>query len=469
MSICYNICMSNKFVVTNDKSITELNVQYWLECFEQKIQPTLFELKSFYDGTDNISKLRTDNRRADNNIHINLSYMVVNEMVSYCFGKPMTYDFVEGYEYEDYIRDLQYENKENSENVSIEKDCSKFGLAYEFIGVDENKNPFFKRLNPLHTFKVVDDSIIQKDVCVITYSIVRPKNQTTYKKGYIYTKEFRVAFTCRSGAVVFDDIEENIEFPDTLPVVTFLNNDETVGDYEKALEPLSAYSKLFSVSYDDLDSISNALLLFYNAELSDEEKAELNKTRVVGLQGENAKAEYIYKKLDINTFKVLREALRDDILLLCSIPDMSDVTSYSKSAAAIRYKLVNIEAARHLKNVYMEQGLRQRLEILSKYILKPFDISRKDVSLQFYSNLPANIDADIDLLKLVNAGGLSLQSYLEQAETVKDADAEYKRIRSESVQKVKDALFEVNEQVKNAADEYDEQDLEKIPLKSGNA
>lgn len=461
--------MSNKFVVTNDKSITELNVQYWLECFEQNIQPMLFELKSFYDGTDNISKLRTDNRRADNNIHINLSYMVVNEMVSYCFGKPMTYDFVEGYEYEDYLRDLQYENKENSENVSIEKDCSKFGLAYEFIGVNESKNPFFKRLNPLHTFKVVDDSIIQKDVCVITYSIVRPKNQATYKKGYIYTKEFRVAFTCRSGAVTFDDIEENIEFPDTLPVVTFLNNDETVGDYEKALEPLSAYSKLISVSYDDLDSISNALLLFYNAELSDEEKAELNKTRVVGLQGENAKAEYIYKKLDINTFKVLREALRDDILLLCSIPDMSDVTSYSKSAAAIRYKLVNIEAARHLKNVYMEQGLRQRLEILSKYILKPFDISRKDVSLQFYSNLPANIDADIDLLKLVNAGGLSLQSYLEQAETVKDADAEYKRIRSESVQKIKEALFEVNEQVKNASDEYDEQELEKIPLKSGNA
>ena len=459
--------MSNKFVVTNDKSITELSVQHWLESFEQNIQPTLFELKSFYDGTDNISKLRTDNRRADNNIHINLSYMVVNEMVSYCFGKPMTYDFVEGYEYEDYIRDLQYENKENSENVSIEKDCSKFGLAYEFIGVDENKKPFFKRLNPLHTFKVVDDSVIQKDVCVITYSTVRPKNQATYKKGFIYTKEFRVAFTCRSGVVVFDDIEENIEFPDTLPVVTFLNNDETVGDYEKALEPLSAYSKLISVSYDDLDSISNALLLFYNAELSDEEKAELNKTRVVGLQGENAKAEYIYKKLDINTFKVLREALRDDILLLCSIPDMSDVTSYSKSAAAIRYKLVNIEAARHLKNVYMEQGLRQRLEILSKYILKPFDISRKDVSLQFYSNLPANIDADIDLLKLVSNGGMSLQTYLEQAETIKDADEEMKRLRAEKREQILSALKEIkNAEKDGVSDDVEFEEDTNIPFKS---
>ena len=68
--------MSNKFVVTNDKSITELSVQHWLESFEQNIQPTLFELKSFYDGTDNISKLRTDNRRADNNTTVDANFVV---------------------------------------------------------------------------------------------------------------------------------------------------------------------------------------------------------------------------------------------------------------------------------------------------------------------------------------------------------------------------------------------------------
>lgn len=395
--------------------------------------------------------------------------MVVNETVSYCFGKPMTYDFRENYEYEKYIRDLQYANQESSENVAIEKDCSKYGLAYEFIGVNENKEPFYKRLNPLNTFKVVDDSIIQKDVCVITYSIIKPKNQSEYKKGYIYTKEFRVPFTYKSS-VTFDDIEENIEFPNTLPIVTFKNNDETIGDFEMALEPLSAYSKLMSRAFDNIDQVSDALLLFYNAELSDEEKAELNKTRVVGLQGEGAKAEYIYKKLDIQTLKEIREALRDDILVLCSIPDMTDVTAYNKSASAIRYKLINIEATRHLKNVYMEQGLRRRLEILSKYVLKTFKIERDDVTLQFYSNLPANIDADIDLLKLVNAGGLSLESYLEKAETVQDADLEFKRLRKEKASKMADALIEVNKQIKTASDEYDSlQTVEEIPLKSGNA
>lgn len=461
--------MSKKNVVTNDTEITELNVKDWIDNFNNSIQPKLIELNNYYEGKDNISKSRPETRRTDNIIHINLSYMIVNEMVSYCFGKPMTYDFRENYEYEKYIRDLQYANKESIENVAIEKDCSKYGLAYEFIGVNENKEPFYKRLNPLNTFKVVDDSIIKKDVCVITYSVIKPKNQSEYKKGYIYTKEFRVPFTYKSS-VTFDDIEENIEFPDTLPIVTFKNNDETIGDFEMALEPLSAYSKLMSRAFDNIDQVSDALLLFYNAELSDEEKAELNKTRVVGLQGEGAKAEYIYKKLDIQTLKEIREALRDDILVLCSIPDMTDVTAYNKSASAIRYKLINIEATRHLKNVYMEQGLRQRLEILSKYVLKTFKIERDDVKLQFYSNLPANIDADIDLLKLVNAGGLSLESYLEKAETVQDADVENKRLRKERISKMADALIEVNKQIKTASDEYDNmQTVEEIPLKSGNA
>ena len=98
-------------------------------------------------------------------------------------------------------------------------------------------------------------------------------------------------------------------------------------------------------------------------------------------------------------------------------------------------------------------------DILSKYTAKPFDIKRQDVKLQFYSNLPANIDADLDLLKLVKDGGLSLQTYLEQAETAKDATEEYKRIQKEQRQRVIDALKEVQSQIKTASDEYDEMNV----------
>ena len=452
--------MSNKYVITNDIEINESNVKDWIDSFVNTVQPKMIELDDYYEGRDELGKLRIDKRRADNNIHINLSCMIVADVVAYCFGKPMTYDFVKDYPYEQYIRDLQYENDEEMENIAIAKDCSKYGLAYEYIGVNDKKEPFFKRLNPLSTFKVVDDSILANDVCVITYTIVKPKNKSCYKSGYIYTPEYRIPFTYKGSRVTFDNIEENIEYPNTLPIVSYKNNDETIGDYEMVLEPLSAYSKLFSCCFDDIDAISNAILIFYNADLNEEDKKDLNKTRVIGMQGEGAKAEYIYKQIDIQSFKVLREALKTEILTICSIPDMADITAYSKSGAAIKYKVLSLEDKRRLKNVYMEKGLRKRLEIISKYVGKPFDINRKDVELQFYSNLPTNMELDLELMQLVNAGGKSLFSALKQMESVEDAEEEYRLIREEQKSRVLEALDQVKKDVENAKNanlEYNEE------------
>lgn len=446
----------NKYVITDDITINEKNVQDWIDKFLANVQPQMIELDNYYEGKDELNKLRIDKRRADNNIHINLASMIVSDVVAYCFGKPMTYDFVKGFENEQYIRDLQYKNDEEMENIAIAKDCSKYGLAYEYVGVNEEKEPFFKRLNPLNTFKVIDDTILANDVCIITYSIMIPKNQQQYKKGYIYTKDFRIPFTYKT-IVAFGTYEENVEYPNTLPIVSFKNNDEMLGDYETVLEPLSAYSKLFSCAFDDVDAIANAILIFYNADLSEEEKQELNKTRVIGMQGEGAKAEYIYKKLDIQSFKELREALKTEILTICSIPDMADITAYSKSGAAIKYKVLSLEDKRRLKNVYMEKGLRRRLDIISQYVGKPFDIDRKDVELQFYSNLPTNMELDLELMQLVNAGGKSLFSALKQMESVEDAEEEYRLIREEQKSKVLEALKQVREDAQNANLEYNEE------------
>ena len=449
----------NKYVITDDTTINEQNVQDWIDKFLANVQPQMIELDNYYEGKDELNKLRLDKRRADNNIHINLASMIVSDVVAYCFGKPMTYDFVKGFAEEQYIRDLQYENDEEMENIAIAKDCSKYGLGYEYIGVNDNKEPFFKRLNPLNTFKVIDDTILANDVCIITYSIMMPKNQQQYKKGYVYTKEFRIPFTYKS-TLEFGAYEDNVEYPDTLPIVSYKNNDEMLGDYEPALELLSAYSKLISGAFDDVDEVSNAVLLFYNADLNEDDKKDLNKTRVIGMQGENCRAEYIYKKLDVNYVKWLEETLIKNILNISSVPDMTDITAYNKSGAAIKYKVLSLENKRRLKNIYMEKGLRKRLEIISNYVGKPFDITRNDVNLQFYSNLPTNMELDKEIMELVNAGGKSLISALRQMESVEDAEEEYRLIREEQKSRVLEALDQVKkdaENAKNADLQYDEE------------
>lgn len=439
-----------KYVIANDTTINEQNVQLWIDDFIGNIQPHLLYLDSFYQGKDDIKKYPYEVHRIDNSVHVNLAYMTVQNVVSYCFGKVPTQDYKPEFEHSKYIEELKYENKEKTEDKAIECACSKFGLAYEYIGVREvkgEKRPFYKCLDALNSFMVTDDSILEEKVCYITYTLVKPKDEQQYKKGFIYLKGEIIGFEYKGTRVVFTSREDNTAYPDKLPVVLYKNNDEMFGDYEMATEVLTAYSKLYSISLDDSEGICNALLLFYNTDLPEDEKERLNRTRVAALQGENAKAEYIYKKLDSTSFEKLKDGLRAEFYSITSLCDMSDVTAYNKSSASILYKLVGMENIRVNKSAYFEEGMRERWDIISSYVANPFEINFGDMTYTFYNNLPTNIDNDLTIMSLIEKGGLSLQTGLKLMMSVEDAEGEYKRILQEKRQAVFDTIKSLREPV----------------------
>ena len=188
-----------KYIITNDTTITEKNVNTWITDFTSNIQPHLLYLDEFYQGTDDIKKYPFDQKRIDNDIHINLAYMTVQNVVSYCFGKAPTQDYHEDFKYGSYIEELKYKNKDKTENKAIENSCSKYGLGYEYIGVREVngvKEPFYKRLDPLTSFVVKDDSILEETVCFITYTMVKPKDKNAYMQGYVYIVGEIIPFDC---------------------------------------------------------------------------------------------------------------------------------------------------------------------------------------------------------------------------------------------------------------------------------
>lgn len=439
-----------KYIISNETEINEQNVKTWIDDFCDNIQPHLLYLDSFYQGTDDIKKYPFDQKRINNDIHVNLAYMTVQNVVSYCFGKAPTQDYHKNFKHGSYIEELKYKNKDKTENKSLENSCSKYGMGYEYVGVRETKDgkePFYKRLDPLTSFMVKDDTILEEKVCYITYSIVKPKNEQQFKRGFIYILGRIIGFDYKGSVVKFTTNEENTAYPDQIPVVLYKNNDDMCGDYEKATEILSAYSKLYSVSMDDHESIANALLLFYNTDLPDEEKEKLNRSRVAALMGDNVKAEYIYKKLDSASFTALKEGLRAEFYAITNLCDMSDVTAYNKAASAILYKLVGMENIRVDKSAYFEEGMRERWDIISSYVAKPFEINYNDMTYTFYNNLPANIENDLTIMGLVEKGGLSLETALKKLESVEDAEGEYKRILTEKRQAVLDTIESLREPV----------------------
>ena len=429
-----------KFIISSETEINKENVADWLSQFENDIKPRLEELNSYYKGIDGLKKAKiSKKKRIDNKIHVNLASMIVNNSVNYFIGKPISYKFDDSFK-SDVIEELQAEDVEEIENKSLAKDCSKFGIAYELVGIKETKELYYKRLDPLKTFLVVNDTLLEDKICFITYTEVKTKAKETYKQGYVYTADFIQKFTAQSGVVTLGETIPNV-FKD-FPIIIYKNNDEMTGDYEKATEMLSAYSRLYSCSFDDFESIANALLIFYNVVLGDEDRKKLDETSVLGIQDENgekeAKAEYIYKKLDVNSFKELRNMMREDIFAITNVADFTDENfGGNQSGIAISYKLIGFENLRLDKAVYFKRGILERWKLIGKYTVNSFEIKKGDIELTFFPNIPENVAQDLEYVQLWKDGAISLETLLSKLETVKDPKQEQKLLEDEETKELK--------------------------------
>lgn len=427
-----------KFIISTEKEINQTNVQNWLCEFENDIKPKLELLNSFYKGTDDLKKASLPKKRIDNQIHVNIASMIVNNSVNYFVGKPIAYKFDDSFKGAKIIEDLQED--EETENKSLAKDCSKFGLAYELVNIKEDKTLYYKRLDPLNTFAVFDDTILENKICFVTYTIIKPQDKQEYKKGYIYTDKEIWEFTAQGGVVNIGESIPNI-FGD-FPVIIYKNNDEMSGDYEKVTELLSAYSRLYSCGFDDFESIANALLLFYNFRLSEEDREALRETSVLGVESEtgekDAKAEYIYKKLDVSSFKELRNLMREDIFAITNVADFTDENfGGNQSGVAISYKLIGFENLRLDKATYFKKGLTERWKLIGKYTGKTFEIKKDDITYTFYANIPENVAQDLEYVQLWKEGAISLKTLLSKMETVKDVEAELEELETEQKAEIK--------------------------------
>ena len=416
---------------------TELNVKNiaeWIEQFKSERQVELKKLDDYYNGVDNIGKVVNGNNRIDNSVHVNLAYMITRNAVDYFIGKPAKYSFADNFKETEYIQDLQFKNLEETHDKTIARDLSKFGRAFELVNINDDKTLFYKRLNPLTSFDVYEDGIITERIAHVTYFVYKSKYKTPFIKGYIYTKEEIIEFEYKNRVVTLGERKPNVF--GKIPVIYYENNADNIGDYERVTDLSTAYSKLMSCALDDYESVSNAILLIKDSKRIDEEtKKSLNSTRAIQLFSENAEMAFINKTLDSEFVKTLRQALREDILTVCNVPDFTDEKfSGNTSGVALSYKLIGFENLRADKEVYFKQALNRRWEIISLYPAKRFDIKRDDITINMFTNLPQDIEKVLKLAQLKNDGGISLETMLEKSQFIDDVEEELKRIESEKIQ-----------------------------------
>lgn len=415
-----------------ETEINNKNVAEWIEKFKEGRQADLMKLEAYYKGDDNIGKIVQGNNRIDNKVHVNLAYMITKNAVDYFIGKPVKYSY-ENFNNDEYLQELQFENLEETENKTLARDLSKFGRAFELVNVKEDKTLYYKRLDPLTSFDVYKKGIIPERIAHITFITYKSKYKSPVIEGFIYTKDEIIEFTYKNRVVTFGGKKPNVF--GKIPVIYYENNADNIGDYERVTDLLTAYSKLMSCAVDDYESISNAILLIKDSKrIDDETKKSLNSTRAIQLFSENAEMAFINKTLDSEFVKTLRQAIREDILTVCNVPDLTDEKfSGNTSGVALSYKLIGFENLRADKELYFKQALNRRWEIISLYPAKRFEIKAENININMFANLPKDIEKIIQLAQLKNEGALSLRTMLEKSQLVDDVEEELERIEEEKI------------------------------------
>ena len=439
-----------KYIVTDTDEINAENVGQWIDAFERNIKPYLKDLRKVYKGADNVSKMEFEHVAIDNEVHVNLASMIVRNATNYFIGKPVTHSFSDKFKNSglaDYITELNRKSSEKKENKILAKDLSIFGLGYELVNYDDKKEMYFKRLDPLNTFLVVNNFVFEEKIGYVTYS-KKVVNNKVIKQGYIYTAEKIYKFNNANNNYTLE--EEAINVLGEIPVVLYVNNDEMTGDFEFVVEPLKAYNKLFSCSFDDFESIANALLVFYNARLGEDEAKQLKTSKVVGVESSDGtkevKAEYIYKKLDTASFKELRSAIREDIVSITNVPDLTDKNfAGNSSGVAISYKLIGFENLRADKETYFDDAIMKRYELIGKSPTKKFEINDGDIKNKFYQNLPKNIERDMQLAGLYRDGVVSLETTHAEMEIIENPEDEAEKLKKEKAENIKTRKDALNE------------------------
>lgn len=377
-----------------------------------------------------------DSTKPNNKIANAYASLITSTLVGYFVGEPITYTA----ENENMLNELQmvFEyNDEADENAELAKNASIYGVAYELLYMeqqDEGMGRPMLRFHVLDTRECVpiyDDTIERNLIAFIRYYTV--KDILTEKEKLVVelatdTDIKRYEATQAGGLSL---IEEVPHYFGMVPIATYKNNEELIGDFEPVLSLIDAYDTMESDTVNDFDYFVDAYLALYGFTADSEDIVKMKENRVL-LMDQGTSAEWLIKNTDDANTENMKIRLDKDIHKFSHCPDMSDENfAGNSSGVAIQYKLLGTENLISGKERKFKRGLQQRLELISRIQgLMGADFDWRAIDISFRRNIPANLS---EIAQMVNQleGIVSNETLLAQVPFVDDVATEQAKLEEE--------------------------------------
>lgn len=448
-------------IMADSIEINAKNVQEWMQGFKS-IRDERKRFGEYYDGKNCITKQGAVKGRPNYSINVNMAKYIIDVATGYAFGNPIKYTTDEE-NAKDILDRIQYVHKNcNVAELDFQQggDMATYGVSYQLVmavgeGAIEDRI-IFKHLNPLQTFFVVDNTILETPVCGV-YFYSYKENNIDKTKIYVYDKDFLTIFVEKGGVIT----QESQEFHNMgyIPIIQCLNNDDAFSDIQCVTDLLDSLSLAVSNNTDNLQSIANAILAISGGTLNEEQIDQINEFKVANLPV-GAVMQWVIKNVDPTAEQQQVDNLLNFIFQISQVPDLTDEAfGGNQSGVAMQYKLWGLDQLWVTKTTKYKKAIVQRLKILMHLLQYQFKNTVQmldEINITFDKNLPKDNSAEYTMVQALK-DVVSKRTLLENISIVDDVEAELEAL-DEEAEKNADLYGFNNNQNLNGGEDAEEQE-----------
>lgn len=376
--------------------------------------------------------------RPDNRLVNNYPGYISTVNIGYFMGKPVRYSGEAGAEqFMEELQDVFDYNDEQDENMTLAREASIKGVAYEILYVDEEAKVRFGAVRSESMILVRDNTIESNILFAIRYWLVDNETDDTYQAD-LYDAQNRTRYEFRTSSATASVVEGPVShFFEDVPVVEYPNNEERMGDFERVLSLIYEYDKSQSNTANDFDDFTDAYLVLRNMSGTEENEILAMKKHKVLLLGAEDGAEWLTKQIQSDASEAFKNRIANDIHKFSMTPNLTDESFAGNiSGVALEFKLWGLEQMAAQKERKFKKGLQRRIELLCQHFaIRSRQYDWRDISITFTRNMPMNLP---DLVKMVVdlRGILSDETLLSQLPFISDAKEELLKIDKESIDRI---------------------------------
>lgn len=417
---------------SEDEEINEMLVQKYMLKHQEELLRYRYLLNAYRGKSEILDYHQKEKFKPDNRLIVNFPKFITDTFTGFFNGIPIKKKH-EKDEITKKIADFDNTNDTEDEETELAKMACIFGRAYEYVYQDEEAQTHTIYASPLEMFIVYDDTIQQKPLFAVHYSVDKYSQKLS---GLVITKESIIPISGQNQAIKFGkDIKPNVY--DELPAIEYFVNEERLGLFEPVMSLCNAFNKALSEKANDVEYFSDSYLKFLGAKLDEKELNSIRDNRIINFYGDTDKqveVGFLDKPDSDEQTEHLLDRLQTLIFTTAMVANITDESfGSSSSGTALAYKL---EAMSNLALAFQrkfQSALNTRYKLffsLGTNVPRGQKDEWRAIQYTFTRNLPRNLKEEAETASMLK-GVVSDETALSVLSIVNNVSTEVKKMKQD--------------------------------------